>query len=58
MSIVNTNVLKHPMNWLVIWSMLLVAFFVGHLLISYFNGKHPGSSNAAGPGTTSEANPQ
>lgn len=57
---VNAKLLSHPLNWLTIWSMALVAFFVGHLLICYFYGVHPGASSVltngsgagvAGPGT-------
>ena len=57
----NTRLLSHPINWLTLWSMALVAFFLGHLLICYFYGVHPGSASqqlnssggigVAGPGT-------
>jgi len=60
MDIVNTRIMKHPLNWVTIWSMVLLMAYVGHLLISFFNGRHPGDSaagtaatteNVAGPGT-------
>ena len=57
MKVVNFTIMKHPLNWLVIWSMVFILFFVGHLLISYFNGKHPGAVGSdpatgdGGPGT-------
>lgn len=57
MTLVNTKLLAHPLNWLTLWSMALVVFFVGHLLISYFNGTHPGltvtatGAGTVGPGT-------
>lgn len=57
MQIVNKNILKHPLNWLTLWSMALLAFYVGHLLLSAINGEHPGavsgstSEGIAGPGT-------
>lgn len=55
MAIVNTKLLAHPLNWLTLWSMALVAFFVGHLLICHFSGVHPGvtvTANPKGAGTT------
>ena len=54
----NTALLKHPMNWLTLWSMGLIIFFLGHLLISFFHGVHPGAprgmmngNGVTGPGT-------
>ena len=34
MEIVNWGLLKHPLNWLTIVLMLLIAGFAGHLLLS------------------------
>jgi hypothetical protein len=48
--------MSHPLNWLIIFSMLFVLMFTGHLLISFFTGQHPGADATAptapaGPGT-------
>lgn len=59
MSLVNTNLLRHPLNWLTIWSMFLILFYVAHLIMHAANGSHPGTSmsgststeGAGGPGT-------
>lgn len=57
MQVVNTSIMRHPLNWLTLWSMAFILFYVGHLLISYFEGRHPGaiagssSEGIAGPGT-------
>jgi hypothetical protein len=57
MKVVNTALMRHPINWLTFWSMAFLAFYVGHLLISYFSGRHPGeiagskTEGIAGPGT-------
>ena len=55
-SIVNTNILKHPLNWLVIWSMILVFAFTVHLIVAWWEGRHPGVASgptvSAGPGTS------
>lgn len=56
MSIINTRLMSHPLNWLIIFSMLFVLMFTGHLLISFFTGQHPGADATAptapaGPGT-------
>jgi hypothetical protein len=34
MAIVNTKLLSHPMNWLIILLMLIIAGIFGHLLLS------------------------
>lgn len=60
--IVNTRLLSHPVNWLVVWSMLFMLWYVIHLLTSYVQGRHPGappassSENIAGPGTDTPEN--
>jgi hypothetical protein len=62
--VLNVRLLSSPMNWLTIWSMALVAFFVGHLLICYFYGVHPGApqqltggqGGVVGPGTADTTN--
>lgn len=57
MSIVNSRVLAHPLNWITVWSMALILFYVVHLLTAYVQGRHPGkpatdsTEGAAGPGT-------
>lgn len=58
MKVVNAKLLSHPLNWLIVWSMLLIAAYTAHLLIAFFNGKHPGAvqiknttEDVAGPGT-------
>jgi hypothetical protein len=57
MKLLNMNLMRHPLNWLTLWSMAFILFYVGHLLISYFNGVHPGqvegskTEDVAGPGT-------
>jgi hypothetical protein len=53
----NTRLLSHPMNWLVLWSMALIVFFVGHLLLCHFYQVHPGDApsqlgNGSGNGVT------
>lgn len=54
----NTDLLKNPLNWLTVWSMALLVFFLGHLLICFFKGCHPGApqqmrngTGVTGPGT-------
>lgn len=54
MKIVNLNLVKHPLNWLVIWSMVLVLFFTVHLIQSHITGIHPANAGA-GPGTSNDA---
>jgi hypothetical protein len=41
-SFINVGLLKHPLNWLTIVLMLLIAGFAGHLLLSAA-GLEPGS---------------
>jgi len=64
MRILNLNLMRHPMNWLVLWSMALVFGYLLHLLTAAWNGTHPGvvgsgaSANIngpGGPGTTADA---
>lgn len=57
-TLVNTRLLSHPLNWLTVWSMALLAFYIAHLLTSYWQDRHPGvpvndspTRDAAGPGT-------
>lgn len=58
MRVLNTKLLSHPLNWLVVWSMLLIVAYLGHLMIAFFSGQHPGAvavnnatEDVAGPGT-------
>lgn len=44
MTLVNTALLKHPLNWITILLMLTLAGFGGHLLLSYA-GIEPAKSN-------------
>jgi hypothetical protein len=34
--IVNTGLLKHPMNWVIVTLMLVLAGVAGHLVLGYF----------------------
>lgn len=43
MKIVNTSLLKQPLNWAIIPLMLLLAAVGGHLVLSYF-GVEPKTS--------------
>jgi hypothetical protein len=58
MRIINPRLLSHPLNWLTVWSMALIVFYLAHLITSYFEDRHPGvmpsqstTKDAAGPGT-------
>lgn len=35
MKLVNTDILKHPMNWIIILLMLIIAGAAGHLILTY-----------------------
>jgi hypothetical protein len=37
MPLVNTGLLKNPINWLTVLLMLTIAGIAGHLLLSYFD---------------------
>jgi len=47
--IINTNLLKHPVNWAIVLLMLLIAAYGGHLLLANFGFsaalKVPGEPN-------------
>jgi hypothetical protein len=43
--ILNWNLVKHPMNWVVILLMLIIAAMAGHLVLSYF-GVEPKTSES------------
>lgn len=49
MQLVNTRLMRHPLNWLTVWSMVFVAAYVGHLIVAFANGRHPADPNAASP---------
>ena len=34
MAIVNTRLLSHPLNWIIVLAMLIIAGIFGHLLLS------------------------
>lgn len=42
--IINWNLIKHPINWIIILLMLLIAAYGGHLLLKYF-GASPAEKN-------------
>lgn len=44
--IVNTSLMKSPVNWLIVWSVLLVAGYTAHLILSHYNGTHPGEAES------------
>jgi hypothetical protein len=39
---INLELLKHPLNWLIIFMMLVIAAIAGHELMSFF-GTEPAS---------------
>lgn len=45
MKIVNTGILKNPLNWLIVLLMLILAGTAGHLAMTWF-GHEPASSNS------------
>jgi len=42
--IVNWNLLKHPMNWVIVTLMVLIAGIVFHFFVAYKTGSNPASS--------------
>jgi hypothetical protein len=44
--IINTDLLKHPVNWAIVLLMLLTAAYGGHLLLTYF-GASPADKTTA-----------
>lgn len=42
-NVINVRLLKHPMNWVIILLMLMIAGFAGHLALSYFGSEPAGS---------------
>ena len=44
MAIINTKLISHPMNWLIILLMLVIAGIFGHLLLSLLD-QEPATSN-------------
>lgn len=42
----NFSLLKHPVNYLVVWSVLLVAGYTAHLVLSHYSGSHPGEAES------------
>jgi hypothetical protein len=47
---INWDLVKHPLNWIIILLMLIIAGTAGHLLLTHF-GAEP-SSGAAEPAAT------
>jgi len=39
MQLLNVGLVKNPLNWLIIFLMLVIAAIGGHLLMSYFGGE-------------------
>lgn len=39
----NWSLLKNPLNWFVVWTMLLIAGYTAHLILSHYQGVHPGA---------------
>jgi hypothetical protein len=54
---VNWELLRHPLNWLIVILMLAIAGFAGHLLLSHL-GVEPSSEKTGAAGATypTEAN--
>ena len=47
MTLINTRIITHPLNWAIIIMMLVIAGMAGHLLASYFDQEptHKNDSN-------------
>jgi hypothetical protein len=48
MAFINTRLIAHPMNWLIILLMLIIAGIFGHLLLSILD-QEPSSKTVAVP---------
>ena len=44
----NTRILSHPINWLIVFLMLVIAGMFGHLLMTLFNQAPATASNPQG----------
>lgn len=42
--IINWSLMRHPLNWIIIFLMLLIAAYGGHLLLKYY-GAEPAAKN-------------
>lgn len=49
--IVNWDLLKHPLNWIIVTLMLIIAGAAGHLLLTHFG------ATCAGPGENVQYHP-
>lgn len=38
--IVNTELMKNPLNWLTIWAMILIAAVAGHFILTWAGVSH------------------
>lgn len=45
---INWNLMKHPINWIIVLLMLLIAAYGGHLLLKYF-GASPAQDEKTEP---------
>ena len=54
MKLVNVGLLKHPMNWVIVLLMLVLAGIGGHLILS-LAGFEPKTSQAPSTGQTENA---
>ena len=47
MRLINLDLLKHPMNWVTVVLMLILAGIGGHLILSYFGAEVASGDNSA-----------
>jgi hypothetical protein len=52
---INWNLMKHPLNWVIVLMMLLIAAYGGHLLLKYF-GASPSAPNSPQDTSNSDRN--
>jgi hypothetical protein len=53
MQLVNTAILKQPLNWIIVLLMLVIAGIAGHLILSYFETE-PAKGTTSGPSTVQQ----
>jgi hypothetical protein len=46
--IINTKLISHPMNWIIILAMLIIAGIFGHLLLSVLDQEPASKAGATG----------
>lgn len=54
MAIVNFELIKHPVNWLTVLSMVLIFGFLAHLILTHFKPETMVPVSAAAAGTTGQ----